>query len=136
MIIFKIEKLQFPWLKTTVVISFTIWIQAPAKLLLSKLNFKCSVLIKKNLKSFPLIQWENQSFFSNLTGLEHKDLLPLTDFFYYQCVAHWKVTCDFFVSSTLIVKKISGAHPCGWNWQRCHHFEFIWTCDSPMLTLL
>jgi hypothetical protein len=39
--------------------------------------------------------------------LEHKDLLPLTDFFYYQCVAHWKVTCDFFVSSTQMVNEIT-----------------------------
>jgi hypothetical protein len=50
--------------------------------------FKFTLLRGVQCKSFPLIQWENQSFFSNLTGLEHKDLLPLTDFFYYQCVAH------------------------------------------------
>jgi len=42
----------------------------------------------------------------------------------------------------LIVKKISGAnlvegaHPCGCNWQRCRHFEFIPTRDLPTVTSL
>ena len=131
MIIFKIEKLQFPWLKTTVVISLTIWIQA--KLLLSKLNFKCSVLIKKkNLKSFPLIQWENQSL-QILLGWNTKTCSRSLTYLTISVFPTEK-SSDFFVSSTLIVKKISGVHPCGWNWQRCRHFEFIWTCDSPMLT--
>jgi len=42
---------------------------------------------KKKLEKFS-INTVGKSILANLTGLEHKDLLPLTDLFDYQCVSH------------------------------------------------
>jgi len=93
MIIFKIEKPRaIPQVDdySTVLITFTIWIQTHGKI-----NFKCSVLIM-NLKSFLFYPVAvGKSIIANLARLEHRNLLHDTNVLYYQCVSHWKITCNF-----------------------------------------
>ena len=114
-----------------------------------KINFKCSVLIK-SLKGFPFYPIAvGKSILANLACFAH-GLAPGNLFFYYRVCcplknhmwffSGWHIDSDFSVASALIKKingaNLTGARPCGWNWQRCRHFGFIWTRDLPTLTSL
>ena len=110
---------------STVLISFTIWIQTHGKINSVQNIMLC---INQELeKSFPFYQ-VGKSILANLAGLEYRDLLPDTIFLLSVC-------CPLKI--TLIAKKISGANLMDGSmslWLELAKMSPFWICRNMWLT--